>query len=144
MERSASLVVDTGPLFAFVDRDDPAHEACLALLSSASGPLVVPTLVIAEVARFLETRLHIDDELRFLADLALANLAPEPVPAPLLGRSTKSCRLVRPPSLILTRRRPADRGLDPLSIDVEEHGRLEVSPRARCPLSTETRDPHGA
>lgn len=79
MERSASLVVDTGPLFAFIDRDDPAHSACLALLSSASGRLVVPMLVIAEVAHFLETRLRVEDELRFLADLGLASLAPEPV-----------------------------------------------------------------
>jgi len=79
MERSASLVVDTGPLFAFVDRDDPAHERCEALLASETGRLVVPMLAIAEVAHFLETRLGIDDELRFLADLTVANLAPEAV-----------------------------------------------------------------
>jgi uncharacterized protein len=41
----------------------------------------VPTLVITEVAYLLETRLGVEAEVRFLADLAEGNLIAEPVMA---------------------------------------------------------------
>jgi predicted nucleic acid-binding protein len=44
------LVVDTGPLVATADVDDPDHDACLELLETATGPLVTTALVIAEAA----------------------------------------------------------------------------------------------
>jgi uncharacterized protein len=43
--------------------------------------LLVPTLVITEVAYLLETRLGVHAEVRFLADLAEGNLIAEPVMA---------------------------------------------------------------
>jgi predicted nucleic acid-binding protein len=43
--------------------------------------LIVPTLVIAEVAYLLETRLGAQAEIRFLGDLASGNLIAEPVAA---------------------------------------------------------------
>jgi uncharacterized protein len=43
--------------------------------------LVVPTLVITEVAYLLGTRLGVDPEVRFLGDLAAGNLIAEPVAA---------------------------------------------------------------
>jgi len=43
--------------------------------------LIVPTLVIAEVAYLLETRLGAEAEVRFLGDLASGNLIAEPVVA---------------------------------------------------------------
>lgn len=51
------------------------------MLESHPGPLLVPTLVITEVAYLLGTRLGAGAEVRFLGDLAAGNLIPEPVAA---------------------------------------------------------------
>ena len=48
---------------------------------SHPGPLIVPQLVVTEVAYLLETRLGAQAEVRFLGDLAAGNLIPEPVQA---------------------------------------------------------------
>jgi predicted nucleic acid-binding protein len=81
VERSAALVVDSGPLFAFLDRRDPLHTSCVALFETHPGPLVVPTLVVAEVTFLAGERLHVDAELLLLADLALGNFIAEAVHA---------------------------------------------------------------
>ena len=73
------MIVDAGPLYAYVDRDDRHHQPCLDLLETHPGPLLVPTLVITEVVYLLATRLGVDAEVRFLGDLASGNLIPEPV-----------------------------------------------------------------
>jgi len=75
------LIVDAGPLYAYIDRDDRHHAASLYLLETHPGPLVVPTLVITEVAYLLGTRLGVEPEVRFLGDLAAGNLIAEPVAA---------------------------------------------------------------
>jgi uncharacterized protein len=72
-------VIDAGPLYAYVDADDRHHRASLALLESHPGPLVVPTLVITEVAYLIATRLGTEAEVRFLGDLAAGAFAVEPV-----------------------------------------------------------------
>lgn len=64
-----------------MDRDDRHHEACLDLLETHPGPLLVPTLVITEVTYLLGTRLGAEAEIRFLGDLAAGNLIAEPVAA---------------------------------------------------------------
>lgn len=66
-------------MYAYVDRDDRHHQACLDLLETHPGPLLVPMLVITEVGYLLATRLGVDAEVRFLGDLASGNLIPEPV-----------------------------------------------------------------
>lgn len=43
---------------------------CLDLLETHAGPLVVPILVVTEVAYLLATRLGAEPEVRFLGDLA--------------------------------------------------------------------------
>jgi uncharacterized protein len=53
----------------------------LSLLTSHQGPLIVPQLVVAEVAYLLEARIGVEAEVRFLGDLAAGNLIPEPVQA---------------------------------------------------------------
>lgn len=68
-------------MYAYIDRDDRHHAASLDLLRSHPGPLIVPTLVITEVAYLLGTRLGVDPEVRFLGDLAAGNLIAEPVVA---------------------------------------------------------------
>lgn len=72
-------MVDAGPLYAYVDSDDAHHAAALELLESHSGPLIVPTLVITEVAYLLATRLGVAPEVRFLGDLASGAFYVEPV-----------------------------------------------------------------
>ena len=49
------------------------------MLLAHEGPLIVPELVITEVAYLLETRLGADAEVRFLGDLAAGNFTVDPV-----------------------------------------------------------------
>jgi hypothetical protein len=64
-----------------VDGDDAHHEACLELLVTHPGPLLVPSLVATEVAYLLATSLGWQPEVRFLGDLASGNFTFEPVHA---------------------------------------------------------------
>ncbi|MEB3063246.1 type II toxin-antitoxin system VapC family toxin [[Mycobacterium] zoologicum] len=77
----AAIVVDAGPLYAYVDADDAHHASSLELLQTHPGPLIVPTLVITEVAYLLGTRLGTEPEVRFLGDLADGAFVVEPVAA---------------------------------------------------------------
>lgn len=52
-----ALIVDTGPLYASMDRSDPDHDACRELLESTVGPIVVPAPVIVEVEWLASSRL---------------------------------------------------------------------------------------
>lgn len=70
MERPAAVVVDAGPLFASIDRADRDHAACVSLLESLPGPLIVPVLAIAEVTHLIGRWLQPEAEVRFLSDLA--------------------------------------------------------------------------
>lgn len=73
------LIVDTGPLVAAASTGDRNHERCVALLAHAPGPLVVPALVIAEVAYFLADRIGPGAEQAFAASLQAGELMVEPV-----------------------------------------------------------------
>ncbi|QZA10268.1 PIN domain-containing protein [Mycolicibacter heraklionensis] len=75
------MVVDAGPLYAYVDADDAHHSSALELLQTHPGPLIVPTLVITEVVYLLGTRLGVEPEVRFLGDLAGGAFTVEPVAA---------------------------------------------------------------
>ncbi len=59
------LIVDTGPLLATADRQDPDHVSCRTVLEEDAGPLVTTALVIAEAAYL------IDRQLGALAEAAL-------------------------------------------------------------------------
>lgn len=68
-----------------MDAVDEHHEACLRLLREHPGPLLVPTLCLAEVSHLLSSRGLEDGEIRLLGDLAAGDLILEPVaPADLL------------------------------------------------------------
>jgi len=77
----AALLVDAGPLYAYIDADERHHAASLELLESHPGPLIVPTVVITEVVYLLATRLGSEPEVRFLGDLAAGAFSVEPVAA---------------------------------------------------------------
>ncbi|SCK10413.1 type II toxin-antitoxin system VapC family toxin [Streptomyces sp. WMMB 322] len=73
------LVVDAGPLYALLDRSDSWHKPCTELLETHTGPLVVPTLAIAEVAHLVERRLGPRTELLLAQDFAEGAFSAEPV-----------------------------------------------------------------
>jgi predicted nucleic acid-binding protein len=73
------LVIDAGPLVAAAATRDRNHERCVALLSTAPRPLVVPELVVAEVAYFLADRLGRAAEQAFARSLRDGELHTEPV-----------------------------------------------------------------
>ena len=73
------MIVDAGPLYAYVDADDAHHQTSLTLLQQHPGVLIVPTLVVTEVVYLLRTRLGTTAEVRFLGDLAAGSFAVEPV-----------------------------------------------------------------
>jgi predicted nucleic acid-binding protein len=64
------VIVDTGVIYADIDRADDWHAAAAELLSTAPGPLRVPSLVVTEVCYLLETRLGPVAEADFLAALS--------------------------------------------------------------------------
>lgn len=74
-----ALVVDAGPLYAMADRDDAHHQPSLDLLSTYPGPLIIPTLVITEVAYLIGRRLGSRAEVLFAQDLAEGAYSVDPV-----------------------------------------------------------------
>lgn len=73
------LVVDAGPLVAAAASRDRNHERCVALLSEAPPPLLVPALVVIEVAYFLADRIGGQAEQVFARSLREGELLVEPV-----------------------------------------------------------------
>jgi predicted nucleic acid-binding protein len=63
-------IVDSGPLYAAVDEDDLDHARCVAVLERADLDLIVPALVVAEVAYLVGRRLGAAVEAEFLRGLA--------------------------------------------------------------------------
>lgn len=64
-----ALVLDTGPLYATLDRNDAQHRRCLDLLRDTAEPLVVPAPVLIEVDWLVHTRLHAGVFLALLDDI---------------------------------------------------------------------------
>lgn len=73
------LIVDAGPLYASAAAKDKNHAVCDELLDEAPGPLVVPHLIVAEVAYLLATRIGPHAEVAFAQSIAAGELTVEPV-----------------------------------------------------------------
>ncbi len=73
------LIVDAGPLYAAAARGDRNHRRCVELLYWASGPLLVPALVVTEVGYLLADRIGPHAELEFTRSIAAGELIVEPV-----------------------------------------------------------------
>jgi len=86
------VIVDTGVIYADIDRTDDWHAPAAELLSTAPGPLRVPALVITEVCYLLETRLGPVAEADFLAALSRHDFDPIPLTS---GDYTRAAELVR-------------------------------------------------
>ena len=73
------LIIDAGPLYAAAATRDKHHRRCVELLSNSPGPLVVPALVVAEVAYLLADRIGPHAELAFARSIRAGELVVEPV-----------------------------------------------------------------
>jgi uncharacterized protein len=73
------LIVDAGPLYAAADTSDSNHAVCDELFNRATGPLLVPQLVVAEVAYLVGERLGAQAEIAFANSIADGELTVEPV-----------------------------------------------------------------
>lgn len=67
-------IVDTGPLFAWADRSDRDHDACLEVLRRGDLSLVIPGLVVAEAAFLIASRLGPGAEAAFFRALAVMDV----------------------------------------------------------------------
>ena len=52
-----ALILDTGPLYASLDRSDQDHAACRALIEGAAEQLIIPAPVLVEVDYWIGQRL---------------------------------------------------------------------------------------
>jgi predicted nucleic acid-binding protein len=73
------LVIDAGPLVAAASTGDRDHARCVDLLADAPPPLVVPALVVAEVAYFLDDRIGHHAERAFAESFRDGELVVEPI-----------------------------------------------------------------
>lgn len=64
-----ALILDTGPLYASLDRSDADHSACRALIESADELLVIPAPVLVEVDYWVHQRMHVGALVALLADI---------------------------------------------------------------------------
>jgi uncharacterized protein len=64
-----ALILDTGPLYASLDRSDQDHAACRALIETAREPLVIPAPVLVEVDYWIHARLGPGALVALLADI---------------------------------------------------------------------------
>jgi len=53
-----ALILDTGPLYASLDRSDADHAACRRLIETIDEPLLIPAPFLVEVDYWIHTRLH--------------------------------------------------------------------------------------
>ena len=80
-----ALILDTGPLYASLDRSDQDHVACRALIEGADEPLVIPAPVLVEVDYWIHQRLTPGALVALLDDVAsgayrVADLEPADYP----------------------------------------------------------------
>jgi len=73
------LIVDAGPLVAASATRDRHHRRCVELLTSVPRPLLVPALVVTEVAYLLSSRIGAHAEVAFARSLHAGELLVEPV-----------------------------------------------------------------
>lgn len=77
-----ALILDTGPLYASLDRSDADHWVCRHLIEEVTEPLIIPSPVLVEVDYWIHTRLHAEVFVALLDDIAagaysVANLTDE-------------------------------------------------------------------
>ena len=64
-----ALILDTGPLYASLDRSDDSHHRCRRLIESTDEALLIPAPVLVEVDYLIHRSLHPGVLVSLLADL---------------------------------------------------------------------------
>jgi hypothetical protein len=65
-----TVLADTGPLYALVDRHDAWHQRVASWWSTQRGPIVIPVSVLPEVSYLLQTRIGPEAEQAFIRAVA--------------------------------------------------------------------------
>ncbi len=76
-----SLIADSGALYAIYDAGDAQHRRVRRVVERERGPIIVPTLILAEVDYLLREFLGIAAELDFLEGIAGGAYTLEPLAA---------------------------------------------------------------
>ncbi len=76
-----ALICDTSGIYALYDADDAHHAAVRAVVEAEQEPLLLPTILLAEIDYLLTSRLGIEEELDFL-DSVLAGAFTPVAPTP--------------------------------------------------------------
>ena len=66
-----ALILDTGPLYASLDRSDADHASCRSLIEDANEPLIIPSPVLVEVDYWIHVRLHAGVLVALLDDIGV-------------------------------------------------------------------------
>lgn len=67
-----TLLLDTGAVYAYYDRDDEWHSSMREAIDAARGPLVLPAVVIPEIDHLLGARIGRRAQLAFYDDIVTA------------------------------------------------------------------------
>lgn len=65
-----ALILDTGPLYAALDRSDASHAPCRRLIEETKEALIIPAPVLVEVDYWIHQRLHPGVLVALLDDIA--------------------------------------------------------------------------
>jgi uncharacterized protein len=68
------LIVDTGPLVAYLNRNDPDHSRCAALLASRTDELLVRPYVVTEACYLVGKYVDSDAEINLIEAIATGDL----------------------------------------------------------------------
>lgn len=83
------LVLDTGPILALLDADDPAHAACTAMVEEVREDLVVPAPVLVEIDYWTHKLLGHQVWALFVEDVVAGGYLLEPLTPDDLARATE-------------------------------------------------------
>jgi len=72
-----ALIVDTGPLYASLDRNDSWHRVARRLLRDSEEEIVIPAPVLVEVEQLVSSRLHAGILIALLDDILAGSYAVE-------------------------------------------------------------------
>jgi len=86
-----ALILDTGPLYASLDRTDADHGACRSLIESADEVRVIPAPVLGEVDYWIHQRLHAGVLVALIADIEDGSYAVEDLQAADYARVRQLC-----------------------------------------------------
>ena len=86
-----ALILDTGPLYASLDRSDADHAACRSLIESTDERLIIPAPVLVELDYWINQLLNPGVLVALIADIEAGAYVVEDVTATDYGRIRSLC-----------------------------------------------------